>query len=539
VQAGDGDFTVEKKQERAGESYPSRSSQPLRGDPMLKFASILNTVALLTICSFANAGPVKAEEDVADTFARIRQSLALVVSSGDKFDALGTAFCVASNDSHSYFLTNNHVLIGDRVSVRLDTDGGLYSARIVRRAGASVDAALLEIDRGNLPVLTMSATPRAGTPIAVAGYPSFHLITDLKASVHLGSINSIMGGGKYIEHDALTDHGNSGGPLFDQKSGVVYGINTEFIQSRTSKQVVNALATSISAVLPFLENAKIGLTLEDQSASGAVSQGNNSSRALTDSTGAYRVGYFAAPASQAGAEPIKKGLDAYIQERVASFIGGQLFPLLLSDSKQSAFQRVCREQKINALFLALYDWKAEATGRRNHITANAKLGVTDCSGTLVYQASGHNESDRSDGDIGNDYLVAAKAAADVALTDIQGQVTKSPTTAVNLVRYGFPIPSGSRSTGLHLIPGSDGAIVDSVTFWGTAARAGLERLDIVTSLNGLALGGLQQGDIDTAIAEAERAGGEYGVDVHQADGRKVTFHFKSEDIRWYLKHPRT
>ena len=223
-------------------------------------------IAAAAILILGDQGIAKADDTVAAVFAKIRPSLAIVVArEGSKVGA-GSAFCIESDDKHSYFLTNNHVLIGDQVSLRVEIDGGIYSAQIVRRGTPPIDAAVLEIDRGNLPTVVLAAqlTP-PGTHIAVAGYPSFHLNSDLNPSIHLGAINSILHGGTELEHDAVSDHGNSGGPLFDQESGVVYGINTAAVQSHTSTNVVNLLAVAITATFPFLGNAKVAYKTDGSS----------------------------------------------------------------------------------------------------------------------------------------------------------------------------------------------------------------------------------------------------------------------------------
>ncbi len=261
-----------------GRAAPSRK---------LQIAVALGFYALLS------AGFAGADEDAATTFEHLKPSLAIVESEAGSVVSKGTAFCVASNSDRSYFLTNNHVLIGDEVRLRLQIDHLTYSARILKRAIPPMDAALIEVDRGNVPVVTLaSQLPEPGTLIAVAGYPYFHLKSDLEPSIHLGSINSVMEDGVELEHDALTDHGNSGGPLFDRDSGIVYGINSELIPSRTGSNIVNFIAFAIPYIMPFLDNARIAYTRAGQTQSAPPDFA--SSVMLAETPGASRIAYLCA-----------------------------------------------------------------------------------------------------------------------------------------------------------------------------------------------------------------------------------------------------
>lgn len=107
-------------------------------------------------------------------------------------------------------------------------------------------------------------TPKAGQAIGVAGFLSFRFelrssLTDVSPSVHFGSVNSLpnqgeitMNSATYFEHDAVIDHGNSGGPLFDRGTGFVLGVVTLGIDSKTSKTVRNNLAISAQTAGMFI-----------------------------------------------------------------------------------------------------------------------------------------------------------------------------------------------------------------------------------------------------------------------------------------------
>jgi hypothetical protein len=196
--------------------------------------------------------------------------LAVVAAADGNDVSLGTAFCVQSDSKRSYFLTNAHVVKdNDVVYLRLESDHQVYKGFVLRTSVAPLDAAVIEIEKAGVPALSLSRErPQPGTAIAIAGYPSIQLQTDMEPSVHAGIVNDIVSD-YYIEHDAVTDHGNSGGPLFDPQTGLVYGIVTSFVPSQTARAVQNNLAIVADQAGAFLRNAGIDQAFSQQSVAAA------------------------------------------------------------------------------------------------------------------------------------------------------------------------------------------------------------------------------------------------------------------------------
>ena len=204
------------------------------------------------------------EPEVAElSYAKLRRSLAMVVADGPDGVNLGTAFCIASTPKISYFLTNHHV-VGDLDRVHLvfpghktDVKDGLVASVGVGEA----DLAVLATNVGNIPPVHLAYTTAIeGQSIAVAGFPSiqFRLAESglgLSPSMHVGTVNATAGDGFYIEYDAQTDHGNSGGPLYDVATGDVYAVVTYGIASNASQAVQNNLAISIANARPLIKSA--------------------------------------------------------------------------------------------------------------------------------------------------------------------------------------------------------------------------------------------------------------------------------------------
>jgi hypothetical protein len=231
--------------------------------------------------------------DGANAFSQVVPSLAVIAQVGadGKIVGFGTGFCIGSNAQHSYFATNHHVIAaagGSRlkiVAILTSDPATQHPARVVVDS-TDPDLAIVEVDVPSVPALTLSTTmPETGDSVAIAGFPwnegqlwgsllggqGFRLGTgqhqfppELQPSYHSGPVSAIHGGGGYyIQYDALTDHGNSGGPLFDPASGTVYGIVQATVPGMTDPladtppSVYNNLAISVREGWTVLARAPV------------------------------------------------------------------------------------------------------------------------------------------------------------------------------------------------------------------------------------------------------------------------------------------
>jgi len=139
--------------------------------------------------------------------------------------ALGSGFII---DASGDIVTNNHVIDGaDAIKVKLP-DGREYDAELVG-SDPQTDLALLRVEADEpLPFVGFddSDTLRAGDVVLAVGNP-FGLGGTVTAGI-VSARNRNINSGPYddfIQTDAAINRGNSGGPLFDTKGGVV-GVNT-------------------------------------------------------------------------------------------------------------------------------------------------------------------------------------------------------------------------------------------------------------------------------------------------------------------------
>ena len=137
--------------------------------------------------------------------------------------ALGTGFVISSN---GYIVTNNHVVDGaDEIVVKM-RDGRELEATLVG-TDPKVDVALLKVKAKHLKKVHIGNSDqlRVGDWVVAIGNP-FGLSQTVTAGI-VSAKGRVIGSGPYddfIQTDAAINPGNSGGPLFNVK-GEVVGIN--------------------------------------------------------------------------------------------------------------------------------------------------------------------------------------------------------------------------------------------------------------------------------------------------------------------------
>ncbi|MFV0644132.1 MAG: Do family serine endopeptidase [Sphingomonadaceae bacterium] len=175
--------------------------------------------------------------------------------------SLGSGFIISAD---GYIVTNNHVISpsdqGQVEEITVTTpDGTEYPAKLVGKDAAS-DLAVLKIV-GNRPFPFVqfgdSEHARVGDWVIAIGNPF-----GLGGTVTSGIVSSVYrntGGGaydRYIQTDASINRGNSGGPLFDMKGNVI-GINNA-IFSPTGGSVGIGFAIPADVAAPIVDKLRRG-----------------------------------------------------------------------------------------------------------------------------------------------------------------------------------------------------------------------------------------------------------------------------------------
>jgi S1-C subfamily serine protease len=149
----------------------------------------------------------------------------------------GSGSIIQSNGSTSYVLTNNHVIeaAASSGSIKVEFDNGDQAAATIVGRDVNYDLAVLKINKGNLPVITIGDSSALaigdsviafGSPLGLSGTVTTGIVSSLNRPVTTGGTSS--GVNSYvnaIQTDAAINPGNSGGPLTDAL-GRLIGVNT-------------------------------------------------------------------------------------------------------------------------------------------------------------------------------------------------------------------------------------------------------------------------------------------------------------------------
>lgn len=132
-------------------------------------------------------------------------------------DGMGSGFLVSS-DGH--VLTNQHVVGGSKY-VKLKWSDGSESLGEVVRADPRRDVALIKTEaRGRAPLSLRTGAVQQGETVFAIGTP---LEETLQNTMTKGIVSAMRDyqGQRFIQSDVGVTHGNSGGPLIDDKGAVI------------------------------------------------------------------------------------------------------------------------------------------------------------------------------------------------------------------------------------------------------------------------------------------------------------------------------
>ncbi len=199
----------------------------------------------------------------------------------------GTGFII---DPEGHVVTNNHVVTGAAYyQVFLDGEADPINAKLVGASECS-DLAVIDLIGNGYRHLTWYEDPlRVGLRIYAAGFP----LNDPEFTLTNGIISKERTGGEsnwasvdgVIQHDAIIDHGNSGGPLVTE-DGQVVGVN--YAGNMDSNQF---FSIGRDGALPIIEQLLMemtsipsGSTVRRLSATAETSRVSGSLRSRQDPT---------------------------------------------------------------------------------------------------------------------------------------------------------------------------------------------------------------------------------------------------------------
>ena len=212
----------------------------------------------------ATARPISANLDARQIYDASKNAVTYIVADTPQGQATGSGFVVSKD---GLIVTTDHVVDGaSQVQVKIGTSDKAQDATVVG-ADPSRDLALLKVDAGNLPTLSLgdSSSVGVGDPTYAIGNPfgldhtlTTGIVSALQRSLQAPDGATISGA---IQTDAALNPGNSGGPLLDS-SGQVIGVNSQ-IQTGSSSgaeagNVGIGFAIPASTVKSFIAEAKAG-----------------------------------------------------------------------------------------------------------------------------------------------------------------------------------------------------------------------------------------------------------------------------------------
>lgn len=130
---------------------------------------------------------------------------------------MGSAFLISEE---GYMITNEHV-VGTDKTVRVRWSDGFETEAKVLRSHKLRDIALVQTSaRGRTPFTLRASGARPGETVLAIGAP---LDAKFQGTLTKGivSANRIFDGFSFIQSDVTVNHGNSGGPLLDEKGQVI------------------------------------------------------------------------------------------------------------------------------------------------------------------------------------------------------------------------------------------------------------------------------------------------------------------------------
>jgi putative serine protease PepD len=190
----------------------------------------------------------------------------------------GSGSIYQTSSTGSYIITNNHVVEGAATNGTITVEllnGDTYPATIVGR-DSTYDIAVIKVDKGNLPVITIGDSSKLsvgdpvvaiGSPLGLASTVTSGIVSALNRPVTTGT----TGAESYvnaIQTDAAINPGNSGGALLDA-SGKIVGVNSAIatltsggtsgsiglgfsIPMNEAKRVIDELITTGKSTRPLL-----------------------------------------------------------------------------------------------------------------------------------------------------------------------------------------------------------------------------------------------------------------------------------------------
>jgi hypothetical protein len=261
---------------------------------------------VLLFCGFCLLNTARA--DALPDANEMRESVVRIVVLTDNGVATGTGFII---DSRGVIVTNHHVIDGAKgIQVQFLAGGKpvLIDARMIA-ADSAKDIAIIQTSSEIFgePVVLADYDTNPPAKVIAVGYPgaanevatiSSNAVLEPSYSVGTVARNlsdiSDMGGDSLIQHGATINHGNSGGPLFDE-CGRVIGINARLVPTTKESEYAQGLFYSIDIrnLFPMLQENLVQPRIVKTACTPRMDTRNDVAPATTKETEAVLFDRFA------------------------------------------------------------------------------------------------------------------------------------------------------------------------------------------------------------------------------------------------------
>jgi S1-C subfamily serine protease len=363
------------------------------------------TSLIVACCAPAFAAGVSptSTTDFAAIYQRVKPSVVYIVVATSSGAQSGSGFVYDSDSAHTIIATADHVISGgQRIDVIFDSNVKQRYRATVLEHDRHADVAFLDVTIGGRAPLRLleRAQINEGIPVAAIGYPraarAFETVVgdDLRPSVHGGIVSAVRLNGEIVQVDAQTDHGDSGGPVVELKTGRVVGIvdasllDASFAERGLEKPLPGASyavsAPTIYAVRNGLTASRAGTRAAELNNSQTVASAQSSDGS---SSSAYRVAFVTASFANAATQAIETTLTQRVREHFTS--DNTFYPIAapgFSYTDSNKVARYCDDNRVNAIVLPYFGFRADAAQAGNAAVSGTLL-VVDCAGIPYYIVS--------------------------------------------------------------------------------------------------------------------------------------------------------
>lgn len=505
----------------------------------LRRIRLVSLTCIITAAQVLQAGPVNSaisNPDFASVYQTVKPSVVYIVVATSAGAQSGSGFVYDSDSAHSIIVTADHVIAGgQKIDVIFDSNAQRRYHATVLQHDRKRDVAFLDVPVGQRKALRLMDRPSIteGNPIAVVGYPravkAFEDVVgdDLRPSVHGGMISAVRLNGEIIQIDAETDHGDSGGPVIDAKSGQVVGIvrgtllDTSYAARGLEKPLPGSAFAVSSTTLYAVRNG-----VDSSTTASANTPGSSASTTNTSSNGsaAYRVAFVTPSSTNATVTAIDNLFTQRIREHFTSDNTFYAIPAagFSYGADSSAISTYCDDRRVNAVVVPFYQFRADAALAGN---AGVTIGmlVTDCYGIPFFTMQRSKSESRMFSnrvpareviDMGNDLI-------DQVLSQFDTYRVAHAAAWQNLLKKGEAVDPGSASSpmGVAVAVQDRQYRVVHLRDGGRAVKAGLRIGDILKTVDGTPIDPKTTGfQLDQMIESA------HAVEVERPEGKAtITF----------------